>query len=294
MRHLRLAIDQMAPVLGDLKANLDLHRRAAEWANREKAHLLVFPELSLTGYLVKGMVPDVAMRPDDPRLETLAKKAGPLGILLGFIEKADDGQFFNSAAYITDGAVRAVQRKLMLPNYGMFEERRFLASGNRIEPIDTPWGRMGVMVCYDALQPAVAYLHQQAGVRILVTLSVSPARGIAADGTMGGREVFRLAHRAHSRLLGMVTIFVNRVGSEEGLTFWGGSEVLDPMGNTICELPDYEATRAVCDVDLESIDRVRTSFPQLKEGRSDVILQELWRLRMGGKPPLNLPEERDS
>ena len=291
MRHLRVGIDQMAPVLGDLKANFDLHRRATDWAVRQKAQLLIFPELSLTGYLVRGMAPDVAMRSDDSRLETLAKSAGPLALLVGFVEKAPDGQFFNSAAFLKDGAVRAVQRKIMLPNYGIFEERRFLASGNRIEPMDTPWGRMGVMICYDALQPAVAYLHQQAGARILVTISVSPARAIGPDGAMGGREVFRIAQRAHARLLGMITIFVNRVGSEEGLTFWGGSEVLDPMGNSICELPEYETARAVCDIDLESIDRTRTAFPQMKENRPDVILQELWRLRMGGQSPAGPPGE---
>jgi predicted amidohydrolase len=291
---MRIAIDQMAPILGDLKANLDHHRRAAEWAARQKAHLLVFPELSLTGYLLKGMVADVAMRPDDPRLEALAKKAKSVAILAGFVEKADDGQYFNSAAYIYNGAVRAVQRKIMLPTYGMFEERRFLASGNRIEPIDAPWGRMGVMICYDALQPGVAYLHQQTGARMLVTMSVSPARAIAADGTMGGRELFRLAHRAHSRLLGMITVFVNRVGSEEGLTFWGGSQILDPTGTSLGELPDYEPARTVCEVDLESVERVRTAFPQLKENRPDVILQELWRLRMGEVPVPNAPGERRS
>lgn len=292
MRHLRIALDQMSPVLGDLTANLDWHRRAAVWANKEKANLLVFPELSMTGYLLKGMVPDVAMRPGDPRLEMLAKKAGSLALILGFVEKADDGQFFNSAAYLKDGAVRAVQRKLMLPNYGMFEERRFLASGDRIVPIDTPWGRMGIMVCYDALQPAVAYLHQQAGARILVTISVSPARAVAADGTMGGHELFRLAHHAHARLLGMVTVFVNRTGSEEGLSFWGGSEVVDPTGKSVIELPDYETTRAVCEVDLETVERARTGFPQLKENRPDVILQELWRLRMGGHSPFGPEGER--
>ena len=144
---------------------------------------------------------------------------------------------------------------------------------------------MGMQICFDSLHPAVAYVHQQACVRMLVTISVVPARNIRPSGSMPGRDLFYTAHEAYSRLLGMLTVYVNRVGTEEGLTFWGGSRVVNPMGKVLCELPQYEEDRAVCDVDLESIERARTAFPHLKEGRPDVILQELWRLRMGVSPP---------
>ncbi|MEW5702880.1 MAG: nitrilase-related carbon-nitrogen hydrolase [Candidatus Zixiibacteriota bacterium] len=286
-RRLRLAIDQMAPVLGDIKANLTEHREAIAWAKREKANLLVFPELSLTGYQVRSMVARVAMAPNDPRLAKLAKDAGSLGVILGFVEKAADGQLFNSAAYCNDGAVRTVQRKMFLPNYGMFDERRFFASGSRIEPFDTPWGRMGMVICFDLLHPALAYLHQQAGVRILVGISAAPARGVGPDGFMAGAEGFRVALRANSRLLGMVSVYANRVGTEEGMVYWGGSEVLDPFGRSLCALPEYEPARAICEIDPEAVGRARTLFPHLKEGRPDCILQEMWRIRMaapGGVP----------
>jgi predicted amidohydrolase len=289
MRHLRLAISQIAPRLGDLKANFDLHRKAVEWARRQNTHLLVFPELSLTGYLVRGMVGQVAMPANDSRLETLAQKAGSMGVVAGFVEKAPDGQFFNSAVFLKDGAVQRIQRKFFPPTYGMFDERRFFASGTRVEPVDTPWGRMGMQICFDALHPAMAYVHQQAGVRMLVTISVVPARNVGPDGTMPGRELFYLAHMTYSRLFGLLTVYVNRVGTEEGLSFWGGSRVVGPSGNVLAELPEYEEARAVCDIDLESIERIRTAFPHLKEGRPDVILQELWRLRMGDTPPRITP-----
>ena len=289
MKHLRVAIDQLAPRLGDLNANATAHRQSIAWARGQKADLLVFPELSLTGYLVMGMVSRVALAPDDPVLTGLARDAGALGVILGFVEKAADGRFYNAAAYLKDGAVRAVQRKMFLPNYGMFDEKRFFAEGDRLEPFDTPWGRTGILICYDALHPAAAYLHEQAGAQLIVTISASPARGIGPEGSMTGREIFRVAHRAHSRLLGLPTVFVNRVGTEEGLTFWGGSQVLDPQGETLCDLPEYEPARDVCEIDLEAIARARTCFPHLKEGRPDFILQELWRLRMGPRPPLGRP-----
>jgi len=291
MKHLRLAIDQMAPHLGDIKANIDRHREGIIWAQREKADLIVFPELSLTGYLVRGMVNQVGLAPEAPGMAALARHAGEMGVILGFIEKAPDGQYYNSAAYMQGGRLQGIQRKLILPNYGMFEERRFYAAGDKVVPIDTPWGRMGIMICFDALHPAVAYLHEQAGARILVTISASPARAIGPEGEMGGREVFRIAQRAHARLCGQLAVFVNRVGTEEGLIFWGGSEVLDPAASVLCELPEYDEARQVVEIDLESIERARYLFPHLKEGRTDLILQELWRTRMGVPPqPVKVPE----
>jgi predicted amidohydrolase len=289
MRRLNIAIDQMAPRLGDIATNVAAHRKSIAWARRQKADLLVFPELSLTGYMVMGMVSHVGLAPDDLVLTELARSAGPLGVILGFVERADDGRFYNAAAFLKDGAVRAVQRKMFLPNYGMFDEKRFFAEGDRLAPFDTPWGRTGILICYDALQPAVAYLHEQAGAQLIVTISASPARGIGPEGAMTGREIFRIAHLAHSRLLGLPTVFVNRVGTEEGSTFWGGSQVLDPQGETLCELPEYEPAREVCEIDLEATARTHTRFPHLKEGRPDFILQELWRLCMGPHPPLSSP-----
>ena len=284
MKRLRLAIDQMAPVLGDVDANFKRHSDAVRWAKSQKADLLVFPELSLTGYLVRGMVHHVAMELQDTRLAALSKQAGGMAIVLGMVEKAEDGQFFNSAAYLKGGGVLAIQRKLFLPNYGMFDERRFFASGDRLESFDTPWGKAGMLICFDLLHPAVGYLHEQSGVRLLISISASPARGITADGNMAGEMAFRLGQETFARLLGLMTIYVNRVGTEEGLTFWGGSQVMDPFGKVLCELPMYEEARAICEIDMETVSRARSLFPHLKEGRPDFILQEMWRIRQGQTP----------
>lgn len=277
-------MNQMAPILGDLDANLERHLAAIKQARRERADLLVFPELSLTGYLVRGMVHHVAISRDDARLLKLARAAGPMAVVLGFVEQSADGQFFNSAAYIQNGTVLAVQHKLFLPNYGMFDERRFFAAGERLESFETPWGKAGMLICFDLLHPAAGYLHEQSGVRLLITISASPARGISAEGDMAGEIVFRLAQESIARLLGIMTVYVNRVGTEEGLTFWGGSQVIDPFGKTLCELPMYEEAQAICEIDMESVSRARSLYPHLKEGRPDFILQEMWRIRHGQVP----------
>lgn len=284
MTRLRLAMNQMAPILGDIDANLERHHDALRRAQAEKADLIVFPELSLTGYLVRGMVHHVAIKRDDPRLLKLARDAKSTAVVLGFVEKADDGQFFNSAAFIQNGAIVAVQRKLFLPNYGMFDEGRFFAAGDRMESFETPWGKAGMLICFDLLHPAAGYLHEQAGVRLLITISASPARGISAEGNMAGEMVFRLAQESIARLLGVMTIYVNRVGTEEGLTFWGGSMVMDPFGKVVCELPMYEEAQSICELDMETVSRARSLYPHLKEGRSEFILQEMWRIRQGQLP----------
>lgn len=279
MKRLRLSIDQMAPVLGDLDANFKRHSDAVRWAKSEKADLLVFPELSLTGYLVRGMVHHVAIERGDSRLNALSKQAGDMAVVLGMVERADDGQFFNSAAYLGGGGVAAIQRKLYLPNYGMFEEGRFFASGDRLESFESPWGKSAMLICFDLLHPAIGYLLEQSGVRLLISISASPARGITADGNMAGEMAFRLGQETFARLLGLMTIYVNRVGTEEGLTFWGGSQVMDPFGKVLCEMPMYEESRAICEIDMDSVSRARSLFPHLKEGRPEFILQELQRIR---------------
>jgi predicted amidohydrolase len=284
MKRLRLAIDQMAPALGDLDANFERHLDAVKWAKSEKADLLVFPELSLTGYLIRGMVHHVAIRRNDPRLADLSSRAGQMAVVLGMIEHSDDDRYFNAEAFLSAGRVHAVQHKLFLPNYGMFDERRFFASGDRVESFDTPWGKAGMLICFDLLHPAVGYLLEQSGVRLLISISASPARGITADGNMAGEMAFRLGQESFARLLGLMTIYVNRVGTEEGLTFWGGSQVVDPFGRVLCELPMYEEARAICDIDMESVTRARSIFPHLKEGRPDFILQEMLRIRNTGTP----------
>jgi len=293
MAHLRLAIDQMAPRLGDIDANLKEHREAIRWAKKQRAELLVFPELSLVGYQTRGMTPQVAMKPFDERLLALSGYAGGLGLIVGIVEKAPGGQYYNSAAYLKDGMVQGIQRKAFLPNYGMFDEKRFFAGADKTTVFDTPWGKIGVLVCFDTLHPVAAYLHEQAGARILITISNTPVRGLGADGYMGAADLFCTAQRAHARLLGLFAVYVNRVGSEEGMTFWGGSHVLDPSGNAVVELPEYEAARAVCEIDLDAIDHARTLFPHLKESRPSYVLQEMWRLRVG-RPDLFYPSSTDS
>ncbi|MFN2484390.1 MAG: nitrilase-related carbon-nitrogen hydrolase, partial [Candidatus Limnocylindria bacterium] len=174
----RVALAQIAPRLGELDANLEL---AAEWSRRamsDGAGLVVFPELALTGYLLQDLVPDVALRADDPRLLALSWEAPDALIAIGFVEESAEHAFYNSAALLRRGEVLGLHRKVYLPTYGLFDEGRFTSAGDRIGTVDAgePIGRIGLSVCEDFWHPTLPMLQALDGARLLVNLASGPAR----------------------------------------------------------------------------------------------------------------------
>src|SRR6185503_20863567 len=121
MNPCRVALAQIAPRLGELDANLALHLEAIQRARRQGAGLVVFPELSLTGYLLRDDVPEVALRIEDPRLARLLRASRDIDVVLGLVEESPGHRFYNAAAYLSGGRVLHVHRKVYLPTYGMFD-----------------------------------------------------------------------------------------------------------------------------------------------------------------------------
>src|SRR5207342_932419 len=109
----------------------DKHGTVIGDARAKEVDLLVFPELGLTGYLLQDLNAEVAMRRDDERLVALAREATGMSIVVGFVERSDDEQLYIAAALLEDGAISYVYRKSYLPNYGLFDERRFFGAGSQ-------------------------------------------------------------------------------------------------------------------------------------------------------------------
>ena len=130
-RHARIALAQIAPRLGSLEVNLATHHDLLAKAREDGADLVVFPELGLTGYQLQDLASEVAMRLDDPRLAELAGATRGLSAVVSFVEESADHRLFIAAALLEDGEIRHVHRKLFLPTYGLFDERRFFAAGRR-------------------------------------------------------------------------------------------------------------------------------------------------------------------
>jgi predicted amidohydrolase len=276
----RIGLAQYAPRLGEVEANLDLARSWLRHADGEGAQLVAFPELALSGYLLQDLVPDVAMRADDQRLAALTGDAPGVLVVIGFVEETDDHRFCNSAALLRDGELLGVHRKVYLPTYGLFDEGRFTRAGDRIRAseVGEPLRRIGVSVCEDFWHPSLPMLQAQDGASLLVNIAAGPAR---APGSAAGTRAIAGWHKMQDTyaLLGTVAIaFCNRVGNEEGLTFWGGSRILAPDGSLIAEGPLYEEALVIGSLETDDLRMQRYQLPLLADERLAIVRQELDRI----------------
>jgi len=150
---LTVGLAQIDCRLGDVEGNVERHLAWIERARRQGIDLLVFPELSLTGYRLLHLTPRVALAAGSAPIARLAAAAGPMAVVVGFVEEDRQGVLYNSAALLRDGQPAFVHRKLYLPTYGIFQEQRFLGSGRRLELAPLPWGEAGVLICEDLWHP---------------------------------------------------------------------------------------------------------------------------------------------
>ena len=276
---LKLALAQINTRLGDVTANLEKHIDYIDQARASGAELLVFPELSLTGYALQDLVSTVAHRAqaDDPVFQPLLRASNELDLVVGFVEEDQRHRFYIASAYLSGGNVLHVHRKVHPPTYGIFDERRFFASGNSFHAFDTRWGRMGILICEDFWHASSPYLLWMDGADILLMVSASPGRGVA-DEHIGSAQWVQTVHQAYAGLFTTFVAHVNRVGFEDGLNFWGASTVFDPDGKVLAQGPYNEESITFVELDLAQLRRTRTRLPLLRDERPELVLSELNRI----------------
>ncbi len=277
----RIALAQIAPRLGALDENLARHHDLLGQAREQAADLVVFPELGLTGYLLQDLAGEVAMRRDDPRLAGLAAATEGLSAVISFVEESPDHRLFISAGLFEDGELRHVHRKLFLPTYGLFDERRFFAAGDALRAVPSRLGLgIGIGVCEDFWHLAVPQLLALDGAQILINVSSSPGRDLAATNEvgLGTATSWRTLMRTYAQLTTSFVVFCNRVGVEESISFWGGSEVIAPTGEVIFDAPLYDEGLYTVDVSLADIRRERIVLPLLRDERPELQIRELGRI----------------
>lgn len=278
MEKFTLGIAQVSPALGDLDRNLALHDKILREAARQGVDLLLFPELSLTGYFLKDMVPSVALTPRDPRLNALKEMSREMAIVVGLVEESSDHRFFNAAAFLEDGKIRHLHRKFYLPTYGIFDERRYFAQGETIRAFDTRFGRMALTICEDLWHPAVPYIAALDGAEMILCISASPGRGLLPEGTFSNAAAWERLNRTYAQLFTCVLCYCNRVGYEDGICFWGGSEVIGPTGDVLLKAPQLEEQLLHVAVDRREVRRERIANPLLRDERLDLTVRELQRI----------------
>ena len=276
----RIALAQVAPRLGDLDANLELAADRVRAAASEEAQLLVLPELALTGYLLQDLVPDVALAPNDPRLLGIGADAPGMLVAVGFVEETAEHRYCNSVALVRDGVLVGIHRKVYLPTYGLFDEGRFTRTGDRIRTHDAgaPIGRIGLSVCEDFWHPTLPMLQALDGASLLVNVAAGPSR---APGGPAGLAAIAGWHKMQDTyaLLGTVPLaFCNRVGNEEGLTFWGGSRIVAADGSTVVQAPLWEEALVVGTLDTDDLRTQRYGLPILADERLELVRRELDRI----------------
>lgn len=281
MDSVRVALAQIAPALGQLEANLARHHELIGEARAKGADLVVFPELGLTGYQLQDLASEVAIRLDDPRLADLAAATRDLSAVVSFVEESADHRLFIAAALLEDGEICHVHRKVFLPTYGLFDERRFFAHGDMLRAVPSRLGvGVGIAICEDFWHLPVPQILALDGAQILINVSSSPGRDLAATNEvgLGTATSWRGLMRTYAQLTTTFVIFCNRVGVDESISFWGGSEVIGPNGAALFSAPLYDEALFVVDIATADIRRERIGLPLLRDERPEFQVRELSRI----------------
>jgi predicted amidohydrolase len=282
---LQLALAQIAPKLGNLEANLESHLRWIREAKQAGADLVVFPELSLTGYVLQDLVPGVATlsERDHPVFRTLLKASQEIDVIVGFVDEDPRHRFYISSAYLSKGEILHIHHKVYLPTYGLFDEGRFFAPGNEVRAFDTRFGRVGMLICEDFWHASPPYLLWLDGADLLLFSSASPGRGLNSESKLESSAWVEHINQAYASLFTVPVAHANRTGFEDGLNFWGGSTVFDPDGKLLVQAPYYEEALVQTEIDLNQLHRTRARLPLLRDERPELVASELERILHGNR-----------
>ena len=275
-----IGLAQIYPKLGDLEHNLALHLEYIERARSQGVDLLIFPELSLTGYQVQDLVPEVAMRADasDSVFAALLDASHDIDIVFGFAHEDARNRFYIANAYLAGGAALHIHHKLYLPTYAMFDESRYFAQGNSVRAFDTRFGRVGMLICEDFWHVSPPYLLWLDGADMLILNSASPSRGINESDRLSGTRWVEHVNQAYGSMFTSYILHCNRVGYEDGKNFWGGSSVVDPDGEFMTSGHYFDEALVTQEIDLNQLHRTRARLPLLRDERPGLVRRELGRI----------------
>lgn len=240
----RIALAQMNPVVGDIDGNVDRLLDHIARAQAAGAQVIAFPELAITGYPPEDLVLKRSfVNANTVALEKVAAASSDVLVVVGFVDRKED-HLYNAAGMCFGGEVIAVYHKHLLPNYGVFDEKRYFEPGRGHTLIETPTAIIGVCVCEDAwFDPGPVISQGDAGAQIVININASPFHKDKLE-----ERTAMLGERAHRARTSIV--YVNAVGGQDELVFDGGSLVVDPDGTEVARLPQFEDALEVVDVPL--------------------------------------------
>lgn len=301
---MKVAVYQTNPVLLDLKANLEDVISKIHQGKEKGAQLIAFPELALTGYFVGKKYHKVALRMDSREIKQLVSATKGTAAIVGFIEESRSMNFYNAALVAVDGEALFAYRKLNLPNYGVFEERKYFSHGKQIPVFRLNDFTIAVLICNDLWHPSLPYLGVCQKADVFVTIFSS------SEGAMGTEfsniESWGIVNTFYSRVFGIYNICANRVGEEEweekrsvlaaetsqmisaddpdqlpqeqSFNFWGGSEIINPFGQHIAKAALHEEDEIFAEISKDLLRRKKILLPYLRDDDPYFTYRELQRI----------------
>ena len=304
---MKVAVYQTSPVLLDLQANLAVILQKIQEGKENGANLIVFPELALTGYFVGQRYPEVARRLDSPEIQELVAATKGTAAVVGFIEESLSMNFYNSALIAVNGELLFAYRKLNLPNYGVFEERKNFSPGKRVPVFKLYDLNVSVFICNDLWHPSLAYLGVAQKADMFITIFNS------SQGSMGTEfsniESWSIINKFYSRIFGIYNVCANRVGEEmwserdsmlaaehpqdeipftetlsqgrEPFHFWGGSEIINPFGQQMAKAALHQEDVIYGQISRDLLRQKRILLPYLRNDDPYFTHRELERILYG-------------
>lgn len=266
---MNIALISMRPTIADKKSNI---KKINDFIETNNADIYIFGEITLTGYRCKDELRELAEPIDGPSITTIRKIAQKKKCYIIFGMPLKDskitGIIHNAAILIhPDGRVDTYE-KWFLPTFGPFEEKLYFDEGERLAVFETIFGKIGLLICYDLYFPEILKAYSLQGADIIICISASPSTT---------RQYFETLLPARAIENTTFLLYVNIVGTQEDLVFWGGSQAFDPFGKQIIKAPYFKESIITFSIDRNLLELARTNRPVIRDIRSD-IYQDLYDL----------------
>ena len=263
---IKLALAQISSIRENKNENLQKIEKLTLRAKEQGADLVIFPEMSLTGYVLHDQVYELAETipgPSTQKVEALAKQTG-MHIIVGMPEVSEKTQAtaFNTAVFVGPQGLIGKYRKMYLPTHSVFEEKRYFRPGYLPAAFQTELGNIGLSICYDVFFPEVFRLTRLKGAQLMVCISASPAVR---------RGYFEILTSARALENTSFLAYVNLAGVEDGLQFWGGSRLIGPTGDVVAKAKYDEEDFVICEVDFGDLRSAETFIPTLRDLRPELF-----------------------
>jgi predicted amidohydrolase len=265
MREINIALGQIAAKTGNKSHNLRKIENICSASRSKNIQLMVFPELSITGYVCRDNFYQLAEGLNGPSVSFVKRisKENDISIVFGLPTTGRvKNVIYNSSIMVNpDGRVYSYD-KLYLPTHSVFEEKRYFRPGNKVQSFDVKGVNIGMSICYDLYFPEIYRILSLKGAELIICISASPSTR---------KEYFEMLVKARAIENGIFMVLVNRVGIEDGLNFWGGSQIVGPNGDIIKKGPYYDEEVVHSIIELSELEKVRPFIPTLRDLRPEII-----------------------